>query len=183
LLRDPARDTEPVALLQSVLPLSGPGSGVPATAICHSALVGRRLPALAQACWAWNQVILLEGVTPNLAARVDRSRAVVAGIGARVIIGRGSKLGPARGRAPHAGFVYIHAQRPDLHHHVGGIVSRTGRAGKELVPHLVGGVGRAIGAHGTLRASRTHRAGRTWQAGRTISTRWTWQAGRTISTR
>src|SRR5262245_30954231 len=35
--------------LQSVVPLSDPGSGVPFAAICHSALVGSRLPELAQA--------------------------------------------------------------------------------------------------------------------------------------
>jgi hypothetical protein len=39
-------------------------SGVSATAICHSALVGSRLPELASACWAWNQVMLRRGSTP-----------------------------------------------------------------------------------------------------------------------
>ena len=36
-------------------------SGVPATAACHSALLHSRLPALAHACWAWNQVMYAEG--------------------------------------------------------------------------------------------------------------------------
>src|SRR5262245_34184184 len=48
-------------LLQSVVPLSGPGSGVPFAATCHSALVGSRLPALAQASSAWNHVTNAEG--------------------------------------------------------------------------------------------------------------------------
>src|SRR5262249_45698060 len=36
-------------VLQSVAPLSAPGSGVPFAAPCHSALVGSRLPEFAQA--------------------------------------------------------------------------------------------------------------------------------------
>ena len=47
-------------MLQVVVP-SSPMSGVPATAICHSALVGSRLPTFAQACCAWNHVISDEG--------------------------------------------------------------------------------------------------------------------------
>ena len=39
-------------------------SGVPATAICHSAFEGSRLPELASACWAWNHVMRRDGVTP-----------------------------------------------------------------------------------------------------------------------
>lgn len=35
---------------------SGPGSGVPVTAVCHSALVGSRLRTFLQACTAWNQL-------------------------------------------------------------------------------------------------------------------------------
>ena len=65
LLRDPVRDAEPIALLQSVVPLSGPGSGVPATAACHSAFDGRRLRAFSQAACAWNQVRFADGVTPE----------------------------------------------------------------------------------------------------------------------
>src|SRR3954451_25347833 len=46
----------PVFASEPVLPptLQALESGVPATAICHSALVGSRLPELASACWAWN---------------------------------------------------------------------------------------------------------------------------------
>src|SRR5919109_3985142 len=44
--------------------LQGAPSGVPATAICHSAFNGSRLPELASACWAWNQVTLARGATP-----------------------------------------------------------------------------------------------------------------------
>src|SRR5262245_5720098 len=51
------------ALLQSVVPLSGPASGVPFAPTCHSALVGSRLPALAQASSAWNHVTNAEGST------------------------------------------------------------------------------------------------------------------------
>ena len=66
LARDPVRATANVlAVLQSVEPLSGPGSGVPATAACHSALDGRRLPEFAHACCAWNHVMNPDGVTPG----------------------------------------------------------------------------------------------------------------------
>ena len=65
--RTPAADTQAAALpvsfgpevsvLQVATPSPAvPGSGVPAAAACHSALVSRRLPALRQACCAWNQV-------------------------------------------------------------------------------------------------------------------------------
>ena len=50
-------------LLQSVVPLSGPASGVPVAPICHSALVGSRLPALAHASCAWNHVMFAAGIT------------------------------------------------------------------------------------------------------------------------
>jgi len=43
----PVLATAPVDTLQAV------ESGVPATACCHSALLGSRLPELASACWAW----------------------------------------------------------------------------------------------------------------------------------
>src|SRR5215468_2960254 len=63
-LREPVSDTPSgLAVLQSVVPLSGPGSGVPFAPTCHSALVGSRLPALAQASCAWNQVMNAEGST------------------------------------------------------------------------------------------------------------------------
>src|SRR5262249_16210565 len=53
LVRDPVVTTAPaVMMLQSVLPLSVSAAGVPAAAICHSALVSNRLPTLAQNCCA-----------------------------------------------------------------------------------------------------------------------------------
>ena len=52
-------------MLQALTPSpAAPGSGVPAAAACHSALVSRRLPWLAQAATAWNQVAKPDGVTP-----------------------------------------------------------------------------------------------------------------------
>src|SRR5262245_15032130 len=65
LLRAPVSVAKPslAAVLQSVVPLSGPGSGVPFAPTCHSALVGSRLPALAQASCAWNHVMDAEGST------------------------------------------------------------------------------------------------------------------------
>jgi hypothetical protein len=66
LLRDPVRTADIVLfVLQSVVPLSGPGSGVPATAACHSALDGSRLPAFVHAGCAWNHVMFADGVTPG----------------------------------------------------------------------------------------------------------------------
>src|SRR3954470_24748773 len=53
----------PVFAVAPVLTLQAVESGVPATAICHSALVGSRLPELASACWAWSQVMLAAGAT------------------------------------------------------------------------------------------------------------------------
>src|SRR5262245_64842954 len=44
-------------VLQSVVPSSDPGSGVPTTAACHSALVGSRLRALLHAVLAGNHVL------------------------------------------------------------------------------------------------------------------------------
>ena len=52
-------------VLQSVVPLSGPGSGVPVTPTCHSAFVGNRLPALAHASCAWNQLMRRAGISPG----------------------------------------------------------------------------------------------------------------------
>ncbi len=51
-------------VLQSVAPLSGPGSGVPATAACHSAFDGNRLRAFSHAACASNHVAYADGVTP-----------------------------------------------------------------------------------------------------------------------
>src|SRR6185503_5711366 len=62
-LRAPVRLTDRALLLQFVVPLSGPASGVPVTPSCHSALVGKRLPALAHASCAWNQVMFAAGTT------------------------------------------------------------------------------------------------------------------------
>src|SRR5881628_2803297 len=53
-----------VEILQSVLPSSVPGSGVPAAARCHSSLRASRLPETAHACTAWNQVMHVLGITP-----------------------------------------------------------------------------------------------------------------------
>src|SRR5262249_55299220 len=50
-------------VLQSVVPLSGPGSGDPLAATCHSALVGSRLAELAHASNAWNQLMWADGIT------------------------------------------------------------------------------------------------------------------------
>ena len=62
---DPAATALRLSVLQSVVPLSPPGSGEPVTAICHSALLGSRLPALAQAMLAWYQVMYADGTTPG----------------------------------------------------------------------------------------------------------------------
>src|SRR5262249_14978722 len=64
LLRDPvltAANTLPV--LQSVVLLSGPGSGVPSTAACHSAFDGSRLRAFLPAACAWNHAMFADGCT------------------------------------------------------------------------------------------------------------------------
>ena len=52
LLREPVFTALGPKVLQSVEPLSGPGSGVPITAACHSALVGSRLRAFSHAACA-----------------------------------------------------------------------------------------------------------------------------------
>jgi hypothetical protein len=52
-----------VIVLQSVVPLSGPGSGVPITAACHFAFDGSRLRAFWHAASAWTQVMYVDGVT------------------------------------------------------------------------------------------------------------------------
>src|SRR5262245_39555165 len=57
-LREPVRVVVALlAALQVVAWSSGPGSGVPFTPTCHSALVGSRLPELAHASCAWNHVM------------------------------------------------------------------------------------------------------------------------------
>ena len=61
-------------------------SGVPATACCHSAFEGSRLPELASACWAWNQVMCLEGITPATErAKISPSQSWR--VGAGVVVG------------------------------------------------------------------------------------------------
>src|SRR5262245_15398030 len=68
-LREPVATLAPaVMMLQSLVPLSVPESGVPSAAICHSWFVGSRLPALRQAAPAWNHVRLADGVTPGIDA-------------------------------------------------------------------------------------------------------------------
>src|SRR5215510_13993010 len=63
-LRAPVSEAAPIAaLLQSAVPSSGPGSGVPSAPTCHSALVGSRFSLLAHASSAWNQVANPDGVT------------------------------------------------------------------------------------------------------------------------
>src|SRR5216117_1342506 len=62
-LRSPVSVAVPRAVLQSAVPSSGPGSGVPFAPIYHSALLGSRLPELAHASCAWNQVIKAAGAT------------------------------------------------------------------------------------------------------------------------
>src|SRR5262245_48574707 len=63
-LRAPVPTTSAMPTLQSVVPLSVPGSGVPFAPTCHSALVGSRLPELAHASCAWNQVMNCAGISP-----------------------------------------------------------------------------------------------------------------------
>src|SRR5262245_36072923 len=66
LVREPVLTrVKPRFVLQSVVPLSGPGSGVPMTAACHSAFDGSRLRAFLHAACAWNQVANPDGSTPG----------------------------------------------------------------------------------------------------------------------
>ena len=62
-LREPVVEMALLALLQSVVRLSGPGSGVPSAPTCHSALVGSLLPELAHASCAWNHVMNADGTS------------------------------------------------------------------------------------------------------------------------
>src|SRR5207249_3779042 len=55
-----------VEMLQSVVPLSVPGSGVPAAARCHSSFRASRFPDVAHACTAWNHVVQVLGSTPGI---------------------------------------------------------------------------------------------------------------------
>jgi len=67
--RDPVSAAAKVlSVLQLVVPLSVPGSGVPRAASCHSWLVGRRFPEFLAAAPAWNLVRKAEGVTPGIEA-------------------------------------------------------------------------------------------------------------------
>src|SRR5262245_30142917 len=64
LLREPERVVVALLkMLQVVVSSSITASGVPFAPTCHSALVGSRLPALAQAAVAWNHVMEAEGRT------------------------------------------------------------------------------------------------------------------------
>src|SRR5262249_42086809 len=66
LLREPVSTAaSTLFVLQSVVPLSGPGSGVPATAACHSAFDGSRLRAFLHAASAWNPVMFPAGGPPG----------------------------------------------------------------------------------------------------------------------
>src|SRR5262249_21434687 len=60
--------TAPLAteMSQSVVPLSVPGSGVPAAAPCHSRFVSSRFPESRHAWFAWNQVMHALGCTPGI---------------------------------------------------------------------------------------------------------------------
>src|SRR5437016_307179 len=67
LLREPVFTGLPAAeMVQSVVPLSVPGSGVPAAASCHSRFVASRLPDTRHAWAAWNQVVQVLGSTPGM---------------------------------------------------------------------------------------------------------------------
>src|SRR5262245_24611506 len=64
--REPVGSTSSASMLQSLEPLSTPGSGVPSAAICHSWFVASRFPALRHAAAAWNQLRNLAGATPGM---------------------------------------------------------------------------------------------------------------------
>src|SRR3989442_11823422 len=65
--REPELTASPTTeMLQSVVPLSVPGSGVPAAASCHSRPVSNRFPDRRHACAAWNQVMHALGWTPGM---------------------------------------------------------------------------------------------------------------------
>src|SRR5437764_10716812 len=60
--REPVFTGLPAAeMLQSVVPLSVPGSGVPAAASCHSRFVASRVPASRHACAARNEAMHAPG--------------------------------------------------------------------------------------------------------------------------
>src|SRR5437870_10938168 len=65
--REPVFTASPaVEMLQSEVPLSVPGSGVPAAAPCHSRLVSSRLPESRHAWFAWNHEMQALGCTPGM---------------------------------------------------------------------------------------------------------------------
>jgi hypothetical protein len=65
--REPVLTESPtVEMLQSVVPLSVPGSGVPAAAPCHPWFVSNRFPESRHAWFAWNQVRHALGFTPGI---------------------------------------------------------------------------------------------------------------------
>lgn len=62
--REPVATAAAPRMLQSLVPLSAPVSGVLAAAYCHSAFVRSRLPDAAHACAAWNHDAHVLGGTP-----------------------------------------------------------------------------------------------------------------------
>src|SRR5262249_50521636 len=65
--REPVGDGANVLpTLQSVEPLSVPGSGVLAAAPCHSRFVSSRFPEPRHAWFAWNHVMQALGCTPGI---------------------------------------------------------------------------------------------------------------------
>src|SRR5262249_32991986 len=96
-LRDPAGiAANALAVLQSVVPSSDPGSGVPVTAACHSAFDGSRLPELSHAARPWNHVMLAGGCPPGPAP----GKGVAAWFGPGGGAGRVLVFGPAAGLPP-----------------------------------------------------------------------------------
>jgi hypothetical protein len=65
--REPVFTASPVdETLQSDVPLSVPGSGVPCAAACHSSFRASRFPESRHAWFAWNQVMQALGSTPGM---------------------------------------------------------------------------------------------------------------------
>src|SRR5438477_9534376 len=64
--RDPVLTGPGEFTLQSDVPLSVPGSGVPAAASCHSRFVSSRFPESRHSCPAWNQLMQAVGSTPGM---------------------------------------------------------------------------------------------------------------------
>src|SRR6058998_3373855 len=65
--REPVFTASPTSeMLQSEVPLSVPGSGVPAAAPCHSRLVSSRFRESRHAWFAWNHEMQVLGRTPGM---------------------------------------------------------------------------------------------------------------------